>query len=446
MGKGGNSEKSRREELAEKQARVQKRQRRGRAVKITAVVLVIALIIGCFTYYRSITSTDSVSTAVATYSSIAKAVTVSMFVVRDEEYIYNTSSGSAVDAVSSGSRVAKGDTIAYVFSSSESAANVARINEIDELLEYYESISSLSSTTTVTDTSSYDSKINSAIEEFLDSTENGDYSGLVAVSDDLRDSIFARQYALGGTVDVADKIEALTLEREELVAATGSYSTITASSPGYYISGADGYENTLSYDDVDDWTIDDVTAALSSSPQEVGSTVYGRIVTDYKWYLTCVVSSSEAVGLTEGSEYTIAFPDSSAENITAEVIRMEKSGTSEVLLVFECGTMSEELSTLRIETAQIYISTYSGLVVYNTAIRELNGYTGVYVLSGSRVRFRRFYILYSNDEYSIVQNSENDDEEAVTSEDGETYTYSFLKQYDTYLLGGTDLYDGKYIG
>ena len=122
---------------------------------------------------------------------------------------------------------------------------------------------------------------------------------------------------------------------------------------------------------------------------------------------------------------------------------MENSADAGILLVFNCNTMNEEVSELRNETAQIYISEYNGYKVDNSAIREVDGRTGVYVIKANSAKFKYVYIIYSDDKYSIVS-----DPPPVKNEQGEYVEQSnanYLDLYDQYIIGGVDLYDGKYL-
>ena len=93
--------------------------------------------------------------------------------------------------------------------------------------------------------------------------------------------------------------------------------------------------------------------------------------------------------------------------------------------------MNQDVSKLRMADVQIITDEYSGYRISNSAIREVDSQKGVYVLRGNMVQFRKINILYSTEDYSIVENVKDDS--------------SYIRQYDTIITEGVDLYDGKVL-
>ncbi len=419
------------------------KQKRIRKIKIAVLVLLAASAVALGIYGANLKSYDSLKTGTALYQTVTKAITAQMFIVRDEDYVTTNVSGNIASAVEDGQRVGKGDAVAYSFSSDTAASNLNRIKEIDSLLQYYNHVNSSSVSSAVTDTLPLKNDVADALFDYLDAVSDGDMTDFNSASDELRRAITEMQLATGVQLDVSENIASLENEKSALSGAVGGYSTITADHPGYYISGTDGYENLLDYSSFDKWTAQDVLNAINAQPQSVPAGAIGKLVNKYTWYLACVVPADDAVDLKTGQTKTISFPYSSADNIKAELIRMENSADAGILLVFKCNTMNEEVSELRSETAQIFISEYKGYKVDNSAIREVDGKKGVYVIKANSAVFKYVYIVYSSDKYSIVS-----DPPPVKNEEGEYIEQSnanYLDLYDRYIIGGVDLYDGKYL-
>ena len=421
---------------------------KGAAKKLTpgqiigiAVLAVIVLVYVCCQIYISV-NRSSITTEVAIAASEKKTLGVDMFIVRDEKII--TASGSnIVSAVGDSTRVGVNDTVAYSFSDSVSAGNILRMREITEELDYYSAL--LNQSVSISgDTTAHDNRIMKDLVDFSAMVDSGDFASLGMSESELRDAITSKQTATGVRLELSDIITELENEYASLKSQTGRYSEIKSGGTGYYISGVDGYENTLDYDKVDSWKIEDVQAAFSAEPSEVAANQIGRLVHGYYWYLACVVDTNQINTLREGRRRTISFPDSSVGDITATVkmIRSDVS-TGKSLLVFECNTMNENLSTLRNERAVIILEEISGYRVDNRAIRaDENNEMGVYVVKGSVLRFRKLEIAYTGDEYSIVTTPflRNDDEKMKQVSKSE-----YIGVFDEYIVDGQDLYDGKII-
>lgn len=412
----------------------------GKIIGLAAVVFLVVFYISCQIYIT--VNKNSITTEIALSASEKKTISADMFVVRDEQII-TAEGNNIISAVSDGTRVSVNDTVAYSFSDSTSAGNVLRMAEINKELDYYSSL--LNQSVSITgDTTAYDNRIMNELVAFSAMISSGDFSSLADSEAELRDAITSKQTATGTHLDLSGIIGELEAEYSSLKASTGSYSQISSGGTGYYISGVDGYESMLDYAGVDDWTIEDVEAAMAAEPASVSSNQVGRLVHGYYWYLACVVDTNKINSLREGRRRTITFPDSSVEDITATVymIRSDAS-TGKSLLVFRCNSMNADLATLRNEHAVIILEEINGYRVDNRAIRtNENNEIGVYVIKGSVMRFKKLEIAYSGDDYSIVTTpflrNDEDEMKLVSKSD-------YIGIYDEYVVVGQDLYDGKII-
>ena len=167
-----------------------------------------------------------------------------------------------------------------------------------------------------------------------------------------------------------------------------------------------------------------------------------RLVHGYNWYMTCVIDKEDLSLVREGYYYMISFPDSAIDAVRTELVSLrydEKEGRS--VAVFRCMVMNEELASLRCENANIAVKEYSGFRIKNSAIRgNENNETGVYVIRGAKMLFRKVNILYTADEYCIVENALENDNIAQAGEAG-----SYISRYDEYIVEGRDLAHGKIV-
>lgn len=406
---------------------------------IVALTLVVVVFVAFFGYHGfMLAGSNDIKTEVAMPDTAEVFLNVKMFVVRDEKIVTATKGSNVVSAIKDGSRVGVNDTVAYSFADSTSAGNVIRMNEIEELLDYYNSLNKESSHV-VNDTSLLDERIMSGLNDYAAMVTSGDFTELSNNQKEMRDAITSKQTATGVKLDLSASIEALNSEYNQLSSSTSGYSEIKSDGTGYYISGTDGCENILSYDDYEKWSVQDVENAVATQVTEGDGS---RLVHGYNWYMTCVIDKEDLSLVREGYYYMISFPDSAIDAVRTELVSLrydEKEGRS--VAVFRCMVMNEELASLRCENANIAVKEYSGFRIKNSAIRgNENNETGVYVIRGAKMLFRKVNILYTADEYCIVENALENDNIAQAGEAG-----SYISRYDEYIVEGRDLAHGKIV-
>lgn len=417
---------------------------KSRRLSISAIVGItlmgVVLLAFCSYHgYMFIKGTE-LRTEIAFADDSAKTLKTDVFIVRDEKVI-SAAGANVVSAVRDGTRVGANDIVAYSFADSESAGNIIRMGEINDLLDYYSDLVNASSDI-VGDTTAHDERIMSDLYSFAGMVSSGNFTHLNDEQSEIRDAITSKQTATGVELDLSSSINALKAEYDALSAATSSYKEIKSGGTGYYISGTDGYENILDYSKVKEWTIADVENAMSATPATIKESDAGRLVHGYYWYISCVTETSAINALREGRRYTVSFPDSSVDDVTAQVVSISSDRASgKSLVIFRCNTMSEELSTLRCETAVINIEEFEGFRVDNRAIRtNEDNEKGVYVVSGGFMYFRKIKIIFSTEDYSIVADPYKDKD--IMENDSPS---KYLHLYDEYIVEGRDLSHGKLI-
>ena len=142
----------------------------------------------------------------------------------------------------------------------------------------------------------------------------------------------------------------------------------------------------------------------------------------------------------------------------AEVVKINRdSETGEAAVILKCAYMNSELASARKETLRINISSYSGVLVPEDAIHfadvvahetdaegnevdvTYENVRGVYVKSGSRIRFVQIFSDATINGYAICKVS------LSTEEREQLVTSTTIQLYDEVIVEGTDLYDGKVV-
>lgn len=403
---------------------------RDRRVRLVALGLVAVFILSYFIYQLVLVSKSGIETQIAINETVYKTINTKCFVVRDEKYIVNSAKGTMISFANNAERVAKGDTISMIFQTNEDANTYLRISEITEELNHYNTLSGQANIQTV-DVSSLSRKIENELSDYLDCIDKGDYIEALKHSEVFKNYVTSRQISTGEVLNLNDKINALNQELSTLQARETAYSEVKSEDAGYYLKGADGYENTIDFTKIDELTCEDIEKAIKSKPQEVKEDVIGRTMSSFQWYVLCSVPTDETVDLEDGEEIYMNFPYSGVEKLTGTIYKLGDRTGKKTLVIIKCNLMNPSLVDFRIEDIQIITKEYTGYKIKNSAIRTVDGETGVYVVSGNLIGFRKVHIAYNDGEYSIVDNPE-----------GES---GYIRLYDEVVTKGVELYDNKLI-
>ncbi len=402
----------------------------GKMMKKISILLVVVLLFSYLIYQAVVISKSDIQTQVALSETVYETIDTKCFVLRDEEFIKNSSDGTVVSFAKNGDRVAADDTVSMIFNDSDDANTYLKISELKKDIEHFEALNGQANIQAM-DIKTLDSKINNKLTDYLNSVDTLDFSSANENADSLRDSLTSKQIATGNSLDYSKKLASLKNELEKLEKINLSYSEVKSQKAGYYISGSDGYENAVDFDKIDEITADDIKSAVKSSPQTVDKNVAGRIIENFSWYILCVVDSDKTVSLKLGDTLYVNFPYSGIERLPVEVYKIGERSDGEAMLILKCELMNDSLTDFRIEDIQVIVSEYNGYKIKNSAIRTVDGQTGVYVVSGNLLGFRKVHIVYANDEYSIVNNPE-----------GES---GYIRLYDKVVTKGVELYDNKLV-
>ena len=137
-----------------------------------------------------------------------------------------------------------------------------------------------------------------------------------------------------------------------------------------------------------------------------------------------------------GSDYTVSFPDSENRTFLMTLDRLIYDDTeAKVLMVFQCGIVSDNFEGLRLQQINIVSRDVTGFRIPISAVCEQNGNTGVFILKDGKASFRKTVILYEGDGYYVVsaQNVNSDD------------FYVYLEVNDSIITDCRNMYEGKVL-
>ncbi len=378
--------------------------------------------------------TQKIETAPASPETIQNTILSDVYLFRAETLLRSQSgSGSVVAAVSDGTRVGIGDTVARRYDLS-SPDIVAAIREADEQIRVLTAM--CENTLSVRDTVSIDRDIYDIMQKIASSARDGDGDGATAYRGDLRLSLIRRDIVTGAATAAETELARVKAERAALIRELGACrETSTVSKSGYFYASADGYETIFTADTAREMTVSDFRALYEADAQPLADSVIGKLVTEHTWYAACLLSRSEAENLTEGEDYPVSFPYNGETSVRMTLSRMVREGDT-VMLVFEADTMPQDFSYTRLQPAVIADTVYTGLRVPASAVRVVDGVTGVYVLQGSVMHYRAVKLIVEGEDWCLLENAPEED-----PPEG----YTWLRQNEIVITKGRRLAEGRIL-
>lgn len=398
------------------------------------LVLLVSILLLAYVVYQVYSAThEPVRTEVIREASVDDTVDAETFVVRNESYLETTEDGTLIPLTESGSRVAAGEGVVAIFPTESEAADYAEMVQVQDTLQRYSRLAKQKSGSAV-NLGNMSSNISNSVIDLAAMVDSGNLTGVGTQVSDIRDMILAKQIATGEEKSLESTVTELESRYAVLTKKTAGYDTLVSEVSGYYIDSADGYENTVAYDGVTKLKPSEIKKLMKADPDEVSDNVIGKVASDFDWYMVFALDSDKAKTLKKDNTVTVNLPYSAVNSVKATVYSKSKENSDgEVAVVLKCNRMDSYIASLRKESAEIVIHSYTGLKVPTEAIHtNEDGEKGVYVLEGNVAKFKKLRTVYSEDDFVIS---------SETAKDGETGNY--VKRYDSVIMSGKDLTDGK---
>ncbi|MCH5200015.1 MAG: hypothetical protein J1F60_03560 [Oscillospiraceae bacterium] len=351
--------------------------------------------------------------------------------IREEKTVTYSGSGVINYIYSDGEKLARNSVIAEIYASQNDLAVQLRIDELNEQIKVLRDAEKLVGS----DNSQLEAFSNQIYENHTKMIQyilDGDYAAAANVKSDYLNLQSKRQIVNGTTTDYSAKIAELQSEISLLSAQISSRPTdLTLQETGYFVSTTDGYENSLTYDVIPDLTEDRINEIIKNPNIESSTTVIGKIVSDYKWKMVCIVPANNTLGIYEGATLSVRIGnEASIAKAMVEDMKILPSGSRMIVLSFDVFNQS----LVRSRTAQIKImfDEYSGIRIPSAAVHfDDEEKMGVFIKLGVTVYFVYIDMIRTEGDYVLVRDT--------TDKEG------YLSLYDSVIVEGTDLYDGKIV-
>jgi hypothetical protein len=148
-------------------------------------------------------------------------------------------------------------------------------------------------------------------------------------------------------------------------------------------------------------TYDSFSEMIAKEPEQISG--YGKMLRNYLWYLAVPTVKGVSDSYVIGQSYSVKFPDADNRTLTmtlSDVIYDQTNSKS--IMLFSCGVVDASFDYLRIQRVEIISKNVSGFRIPASAVCEVSGVTGVYILKDGRATFRKITVLYEGDGYYIV--------------------------------------------
>lgn len=420
---------------------------------IAAAVLLAMLAYGGFHAYRFFT--DPYSTAVAYAFTSERAVSVSGYIVRQEEAL--PGGGELVySSRGEGERVSAGGTVALIYQSAQALEDAAALRSLSDQLQQLRYAQSLTGGTQAS--VRLDDEVRAALLDFRAALAGGDTAGESAHT--LRTAVLKRSYAYSGAGDLEAQAAALAAQVEALSAGTDPGTVrVRAPQSGLFSSLADGYEGVLNLENILTMTPEDYRAiAPAAGEPGVGKMVYGS-----QWAFMTLLSEADVGRLAEGDTVTLRLQKGLDRDLDMQVRYISAGEGGQRVVVLTSQQYLNLTTLLRRQNAQIIFASYSGIRVPRSSVRveqapvtdeegqpvlDSNGQqktqavTCVFCQWGEFARRKPVEVLWQEEEYLLVA----PDEEALAGAGSESAREGRrLRAGDTVILSAAEIYDGMVI-
>lgn len=352
--------------------------------------------------------------------------------VRNEKLVSYHANGVINYTHPDGYKIAKNSVIAEVYRNQSDLAYQQQIDDLIARRTVLQDAQALVGTDS-SQLESFSNQIYDKHSEMMQHLCDGDYKSASALKSDMLNLRSKKEIVKGTETSYAEKIQDINNQITQLKAqiSRDPYAVLIGET-GYFVSSVDGYEDILNSETVFDLSKEQIEQILAADTAESNPAgVIGKLIDGYKWYMVAILNTVRMGTVFEGAEVTLRV-GYSQQDVDAKVVSLKRQEDGSSICIFECDTFSSEFVDGRVAQVKLLMDNYEGIRIPTSAIRIVDGKAGVYTRKGIEVVFKQIKQIISEEDYTLVENTSNLD--------------GYISLYDTVIVGGKDLYDGKIIG
>ena len=433
--------------------------------RVLTYVVVSAVAIGLMIYvgYHMVKNFTSEVEAEPTYiDTFDEAATFDAYILRHERVVNAGAEGTVNYLVDDGEKVAVGDILADICRGGSSGIR-ERITEIDDTVKSLSEIEAGAAYSSTSDAVNIEAGIRELLYSLNGSVSENDIRSAMATAASMKAELNRHAIVTGKIDGFSDRIEALNEERRALVAQlTDVVRTVMSDESAYFFYDVDGYESAFAFEDIDELTLDDIYGMTEASSTTPASDDIGKLVLDYSWYIAVPTDRASSLYFEEGEDYDVVFNAGGSKlPMTLRRILTETADNGRAALIFECSVLPDDFGYSRMQPVTITVYSYTGYRVPLSSVRVVDydgvDVTGVYILYGGVVYFRRVEIILTQDGYALCDSTageppDDDGYSGFMGEETEPVTEKspeddipYLSLYDMVITSARGLYDGKIV-
>ncbi len=360
---------------------------------------------------------EKYKTETAVYTQEDDSISFKAVYVRNEELISYSGKGVVSYSIPDGGKLGAGSLIAEVYPD-EGQINVKqRIEKLKSDIAVLKKIQN-PGTMEQAQPSNLSVLISDKYKSIINSREKGEVEDISTDIDELIVLLSTYQMVTEKASDLKKRMNDLNTELSELSSKEMvPMDTIKSDKSAYFVSFADGYEDTFSMQNLSSITADMIEKASDSNKTQEKN-VIGKLITGYEWYVVGVIESDTRKFSVE-DEVQLKF-QSTSEMIDGTVFDIRHTqDEKKSIVVIKCGELTQDLVRHRTERVEMVKGQHKGIKVPEKAIRfkdmkvshidEKTGervtseenVEGVYVKLGEQITFKMLKIVYRGDGFVL---------------------------------------------
>ncbi len=386
----------------------------------TIRLLSVLLLVGISTSLFSIVyhmNNENYKTETAIFSRENDAVSFKAVYVRDEEILNYSGAGVVSYTVPDGGKLANGSVIAEIYADGSQIDVKQRIDKLQSDLELIKKIQN-PGTAESAQPGSISALINEKYRSVIDAREKGKIGDISDDADELVVLMSTYQMMTDETVDLTKRMNDIKTELQKLQASEMvPMDTIVSDKSAYFVSYADGYEDTFAADKLGDIT-PELIEKVEDSEKSSEKGVIGKLIKSCDWYVVGVIDNKERQFAAE-EDVKLKF-QSTSEMIDGTVQEIRGTDTpGKDIVIVKCDEITYDLVQHRTERVEMIKGEYEGIKVPRKAIRfkdieekkvdEKTGEEtvttvnskGVYIKLGEQISFKRVDVVYEGDNFVL---------------------------------------------
>ncbi len=384
--------------------------------RILSILLLICLVASLLSIVYNMNS-DSYKTETAIYAEADDSVSFKAVYVRNEEIIDYSGSGVVSYAVPDGGKLGKGSVIAEIYADESQIDIKQQLTELNGKMELLEKIQN-PGTAKSAQPGNLSELINERYRKLINAREKGELDEISADSDELVVLLSTYQIITDKAINFAKRLNDLKVQISSLKSGeTVPLDSIVSDRSAYFVSFADGYEETLSMDKLSSIT-PEVIEKVKDGNAVSDKKVIGKLIFSYEWYAVGVIDNTD-IQFSIDDSVKLKF-QSTSEVINGKIADIRDTQTAgKSVVVVKCSDITYDLVQHRTERVEMIRGEFEGIKVSRKAIRfkdieetindDETGITrkvivnckGVYVKLGEQINFKKLDVIYEGDNFVL---------------------------------------------